>query len=213
MATKAKPAIDLEEDAVKPPPTNEQMKEVATMVATMLRLEDELTKANEVVTSLSNRIERMSSTEIPEAMKLIGLTLFQLTDGRVVEIKEGDYGSYTKDNEPAVFKWLREQGHGDMIKNAIALNMGKGKEALVVKLQKVLQQKAYAGVVMEVKESIHAGTFKAFVREQLTEGKRLPKQIAIFHKSETIIKELKNGTSKKGSTSSKQASTGKQDLF
>ena len=88
--------------------------------------------------------------------------------------------------------------------------MGKGKVALVVKLQKVLQQKAYAGVVMEVKESIHAGTFKAFVREQLTEGKRLPKQIAIFHKSETIIKELKNGTSKKGS---KQASTGKQDLF
>jgi len=194
-------AIDLEEDAVKPPPTNEQMKEVADMVATMLRLEKECLATQEVVKALDAKIERMSSTEIPEAMKAIGISLFQMTDGRVVEIKEDDYGSYTKKNEPAVFKWLRQHGHGDMIKNAIALQLGKGKEALVDKLKKVLQQKAYVGVVMEVRESIHPGTFKAFVREQLTEGKQLPKQVAIFHKSETIIKEPKNGNSKKSSNS------------
>jgi hypothetical protein len=203
-----KPAVDLEADAVAPAPTDTQMKQVTAMVQTMLDLERDLLKAQEVCAAFAARIDRMSSTDIPEAMKAIGLTMFQLSDGKMVKLEEEDYGSYTKDNEPAVFKWLKAQGHGDMIKNALNVQIGKGKETLVEKLQKVLLQKAYAGCVVEVKESLHATTFKAFVREQLAEGKRLPKQISIFHKSTIDIKEPKNGSRKKGSTSSKDT-----DLF
>ncbi len=169
----------------------------------MLKLEREYLAGQELLKQVANKIDRMSSTDIPEAMKAVGLTLFKTTDGKVVEVKENDYGSYTKENEPAVFSFLRKNGHGDIIKSALDVVIGKGKEHLVAKLQKVLGQKAYEGCVVEFKETIHASTFKAFVREQLEEGKPLPKQIAIFHKSETVIKEPKNGNSKKAATSSK----------
>jgi len=189
--------IDLEEDSKAPAPTDDQLGQITDLVAQLLKLQQQLVAANEVATKISNKIERLSGTDIPEAMKVIGLTMFKLSDGRVVELNEMDIGSYTKDNEQAVFSWLRKNNHGDMIKNALSVQIGKGKEALVDKLKKVLGQKAYDGCVVEVKENIHASTFKAFVREQLAEGKQLPKQIAIFHKSETVIKEQKHGTASK----------------
>jgi hypothetical protein len=197
------PSIDLEDDAQKPAPTDKQLKEITALVATMIKLQKDYDAGQELLKQVGAKIERMSSTDIPEAMKAVGLTLFKMTDGKVIEINEADYGSYTKDNEPAVFKFLRKSGHGDIIKSALAVAIGKGKEHLVAKLQKVLGQKAYEGCVVEFKETIHPSTFKAFVREQLEEGKPLPKQIAIFHKSETIVKEPKNGSTKKAATSSK----------
>jgi hypothetical protein len=212
---KAKPKIDVEADTEAPPPTDVQMKQISDMVNNMLQLQQELLEAQAVCSAFVNQIERLSGTDIPEAMKAIGMTMFKMADGRIVDLKEIDIGSYTKENEPAVFKWLRANEHGDLIKSEIGLLLGKGKEHLVTKLQKVLQQKAYEGCVIEIKEGIHASTFKAFVREQLAAGVSLPKQVSIFHKTETIVKELKNGNSKKGSTSSKGNSSGKvgQDLF
>lgn len=196
-------AIDIEADSKKPAPTNKQLKEIYGMVEMLIKLQKEYLAGQELLKQVNAKIERMSSTDIPEAMKAIGLKIIKTTDGKVVEINEADYGSYTKENEPAVFKFLRKNGHGDIIKSALSVAIGKGKEHLVEKLQKVLGQRAYEGCVVEFKETIHASTFKAFVREQLEDGNPLPKQIAIFHKSETIIKEPKNGNSKKATTSSK----------
>lgn len=210
---KAKPAIDLEEDAAKPPPTNQQLKEISAMVNRMLSMEAELATKAEELKALSTKIERMSSTDIPEAMKLIGLKMYGLDDGRIVEIKENDYGGYTKENEPAVFKFLRANGHGDLIKSTVDIVLGKGKEHLVEKIKKVLSQKAYEGIVIEFKEAVHPSSFKAFVREQLEGGKKLPKQVAIFHKMETIIKEPNHGKRKDSSSKKQTSSKGKQDLF
>jgi hypothetical protein len=213
---KQKPAIDLEEDAVKPPPTDTQLKGITGLCERMLKLQAEHAALMATAEAIQTKINYLSETEIPAAMKEVGMDSFSLKDGRTVEVKEEDYGSYTKDNEPAVFKWLKAKGHGDMIKSAAVVEFGKGNEALVEKLQKVLLQKAYKGCVAAFKETVHAGTFKAFVREQLAEGKPLPKQVAIFHKSETIIKEKQNGNSKQSKTSSKgttKQGASKQDLF
>lgn len=197
----AKSQIDLGEDAQKPLPSNTQLQEIAWMVNHLLSLEVEYVQKESELKMLGQKIERISATDIPEAMKIIGLTMYRLEDGRTVEVKSDDYGSYTKENEPEVFKWLRNKGHGDLIKSAVGIILGKGREHLVEKLHKVLNQKAFEGCVVEFKESIHGGTFKAFVREQLMEGKSLPKQIAIFHKSETIIKEPNHGATKKQTSS------------
>lgn len=200
----AKKKIDLEEDAKSPAPTPEQLSNIYSMVATMRKHQKEAAELAEKAGVAANKAMRLSEAEIPEAMKAIGLKKLPLEDGSELEIKEDDYGSYTKPNEPAVFRWLRKNGHASMIKNQLSILFGKDDATKIKKLEKVLSQKGYAGIVVEKKESVHAGTFKAFVREQLLEGKALPKQIAIFHKSETVIKEPKNGKATKRS---------KQDLF
>jgi hypothetical protein len=216
MAKQKPAAINLEEDAVKPQPTNEKLKGISGLCERMVKLQAEHAALMVAAEAVQNKINYLSETEIPAAMKEVGMDSFKLTDGRTVEVKEEDYGSYAKYNESEVFKWLKVKGHGDMIKSAAVVEFGKGNEALVDKLQKVLLQKAYKGCVVAFKETVHASTFKAFVREQLAEGKPLPKQIAIFHKSETIIKESKNGKSTNSKNSTKGTANkgaSEQDLF
>ena len=215
MAKAKPPVIDVEGDSVKPPPSDSQLGEISSMVVFMLSLEEQAKKKAEELYTLNQKIDRMSTNDIPEAMKLIGLKFFGLDDGRIVKVEESDHGSYTKENEPAVFNFLRKNGHGDLIKSVVGITLGKGMEYLADKLKKVLSQKAYEGVVVEFKESVHSSSFKAFVREQLEAGKKLPKQVSIFHKMETIIKEPNHGTSKKqtNTNTSKKQTSKKPDLF
>ncbi len=215
MATaKKKPAIDLAADAASIQPTNQQMSEVSKMCDAVKKIQVQIEEATTKLSQLTGLQTKLVEVDIPEAMKAIGMKSFTLDDGRVVAVEVNSYPSYSNENEAAVFAWLRKNGHESIIKNVLNVRFGKGDDAKAAALEKFIMSKKFSD--WEKKESIHAGTFKAFVREQLAEGKKLPKQIAIFDKSIAVIKEPKNGSQVKtssGKASVKGSSVKAKDLF
>ena len=49
-----------------------------------------------------------------------------LSDGSSVEIAEDIQANITKEKEGEAFGWLRSNNHGDLIKNQIKVDFGRG---------------------------------------------------------------------------------------
>lgn len=187
--------IDLEEDAAPLAPTNDAILQITQMCQYVRVTEEKIADLTAQLATHNKHRLKLLELDIPEAMKVAGLKALTLEDGAVVSVDSSKHGSYTKENEAKVFDWLRKHGHESLIKNVIEVKFGKGEEARAQALIKVLETKKFTDWAQ--KQSIHANTFKAFVREQLEAGAKLPKTISIFEHTTTSIKEKQNGNQSK----------------
>lgn len=69
------------------------------------------------------RINDITLKEIPEMFSDIGLSSFTLEDGRKVKVAPQVSASITKANKEQAFEWLREKGHGDLIKEVVTISV------------------------------------------------------------------------------------------
>jgi len=66
-----------------------------------------------------------------------------------------------------ITKWLREQGHGDIIKSEVSVPFAKGQGNMVGDLKSYLSD---IGLSCEETQSVASGTLKALLKEQLEAG-------------------------------------------
>jgi hypothetical protein len=112
--------------------------------------------------------QRKQSQEIvPNMMAEMGIESFTLDNGYKVSIKDAYFASIPEANLYVCFEWLRQSGLDGIIKTVVAANFGKGEDQ---EAQKVLDMLTEAGVVADVKSTIHPQTLKAFVKERITKG-------------------------------------------
>lgn len=113
-------------------------------------------------------LHRKQSQEIvPNMMAELEINSFELDNGYKVSIKDSYFASIPEANLYACFEWLRGNGLDGIIKTVVAANFGKGEDQ---EAQKVLDLLTEAGVVADVKSTIHPQTLKAFVKERITKG-------------------------------------------
>ncbi len=106
-----------------------------------------------------------------KAMSSVGLSSFVLKDGTKLKIETFYRGSIPKAREGEAFQWLYENGHEDLIKNEVKCAFGKGEDEKAEQLMRTLTDSHFN---YESKKAVHPSTLKAFVREQLENGKSLP---------------------------------------
>jgi len=139
----------------------ETQKKIATV-------EEELSKLKEVETILSEQT-------IPNLMQQAGISMFKLIDGSKVEIKPFYSARIPASKTEEAFNWLREQGHGDLIKNQITLEFGMKQDNEAKSLVEELRNK---GLPVQQKTTVHPSSLKGFVREQIQDlGKDVPVEL------------------------------------
>jgi hypothetical protein len=68
------------------------------------------------------------------------------------------------------FAWLRENGHGDLIKNQISMEFGMKQDNEAKSIVEELKNK---GLPVQQKQFVHPSSLRGFVREQIQDlGKR-----------------------------------------
>ena len=87
------------------------------------------------------------------------------------------------------FEWLRQNGHGDMVKNIVSVNFGMGEDQKAAEfLSKVSEQ----GLSPEQAESVHSSTLRAWVKDQTEKGEPFPMELFGAHIGQrALIKEAK----------------------
>ena len=103
--------------------------ELANKVQELKELEDEIANAEASVKKLKEKAKVLSSFEIPEMMKDMNITKLKLKDGEQIEVS--NFYSASIVDQDAAFNWLRNNGHGDIIKNDTNLSR---KWAYILKL-------------------------------------------------------------------------------
>ena len=166
---------------------DQDLKQVSILANTQRELENKIKQQEEELKETKRQLKQVSEVDIPEALAESGLSEIKLTDGTKVSVQQFYSASIPKDKVDEALAWLRDNGHGDLIKNTISVDFGKGEDEAAGKLKQHLvgQGNSYTD-----KTGVHSQTLRAFAREQVEKGQNLPLDLlGIYIGQKTVIKE------------------------
>jgi len=144
-----------------------QLKDLVAAAKHQQYLETQIEEAEIRLKDLKKMQVRQSQEIVPNMMAELEINSFELDNGYKVSIKDAYFASIPEANLYACFEWLRENNLDGIIKTVVAANFGKGEDQ---EAQKVLDMLTEAGIVADVKSTIHPQTLKSFVKERITKG-------------------------------------------
>ncbi len=113
------------------------------------------------------RVRYLAEEALPSAFQSMSLQSLTLTSGRTIDLKQEVYASLSEDRMPAAVGWLVSQHADGIVKTELALQFGRNQRGECQTLANELIKQGYEPTV---KQSIHASTLKAFIRERLAAG-------------------------------------------
>tara|TARA_R100001460_G_scaffold20093_1_gene41795 strand:+ start:1371 stop:1949 length:579 start_codon:yes stop_codon:yes gene_type:complete len=117
---------------------------------------------------------KLTDEDLPALLLELGITKFELEDGSKIEVRP-TYGAHIKaENKPAAFEWLRDNEFGDIIKNTVACNFGRGEDGAAYRFIEAAQKMGYSP---EQKTDVHPSTLKAWVKERVEQGEEFPMEL------------------------------------
>jgi hypothetical protein len=177
--------IDFEKDRKGSLGAVNEAKELSDQVIKLRSLEDEIEEQEKKIKELKRKSELLSGEVIPTMMQEMNISTLKLADGSAVEVKPIYGASIPKAKQEEAFKWLRDNGLGDLIKNQIIVAFGRNEDNKAMAYATLAQGKGYEPVQ---KLKVEPMTLKALVRERLESGKEMPTELFnVFAGNQTKI--------------------------
>ena len=152
----------------------------------LLSLQKEIGTKKTELSVVEDRAKVLQERVIPDLMQEAGVSSIKLADGSSVEVKPSIKASITLDNAEKAYSWLRENGHGDLIKNTLTASFNKEEDGKASYLMKLFEEQGYN---YQRKEKVEPMTLKAFVSEQIERGKNVPMDLfSVYISNKTTIK-------------------------
>jgi len=178
--------IDFETDQAKVITKTENIRSLADQVERLENLNQEIEKKEKDLKQRKKDLEHISGEVIPTMMAEMGLSHLKLMDGSSVDVKPNYSANITIANRDAAFKWLRDNGLGDIIKNEISVSFGRNEDNKAADYAVLAQERGFQPTQ---KLKVEPMTLKALVRERIEAGKEMPTELFnIFVGNKTTIK-------------------------
>jgi len=143
--------------------------------------EDQISNMEKDIKNIKEQADKISSEVIPNLLAEQGLSSLKLADGSSVDIRKSYNCTIKKDQLESAFEWLRNNGLGDIIKNEVAVQFGKGEDT---KAEQLLGLAVREGYEPSQKQKVEPMTLKALFRERIEAGLDMPSEF--FH---TFVKD------------------------
>jgi hypothetical protein len=153
---------------------NSALGEVAVLAERQMMLEDTKDRLEAEIKDINRQLEEVATKLLPNAMQALGLEEIKLTDGSKVSVSQFYSASIKEENRDPAHTWLRDNGHGGLIKNDFEINFGKGEDKKAEDLRKVLVKKQ---VPFAEHSSVHSSTLRAWLKEQIEGGVNVPLEL------------------------------------
>ena len=158
---------------------------IAELANLMVALESEIALKEIELARLAERLNDLSSKQIPDMMLEIGLRDFRLTSGAKVVVAPFYSAKIPSDREQEAFKWLDETNNSSIVKCEVHATYSRGE---IAKAREILAKLMKLKLPFELSQSIHHSTLKAFVRERIENNKPLPRDLfGVFVGNKTTI--------------------------
>ena len=179
-------SINFEEDQAKVITKTDNIQSLADQVERLENLNQEVKKDEEDLKQKKKNLEYISGEVIPTMMSEMGLSHLKLMDGSSVDVKPNYSANITIANRDAAFKWLRDNGLGDIIKNEISVSFGRNEDNKAADYAVLAQERGFQPTQ---KLKVEPMTLKALVRERIEAGKEMPTELFnVFVGNKTTIK-------------------------
>ena len=166
--------IDFEKDRVDSITQIDQTKSLSDKVIELRNLEDQVAASENHTKDLKEKAKQLSNFDIPKMMQEMNISTLKLADGSAVEVKPIYGASIPKDKQEEAFKWLRDNGLGDLIKNEVTVAFGRNEDIKASDYANLAKGQGYEPVQ---KLKVEPMTLKALVRERLEAGQEMPSDL------------------------------------
>ena len=181
--------IDFEQDQRKDLDSVNESNKLSDQVVKLTTLEDELANKEMELKELKRKVELVSGEVIPTMMQEMNISTLKLADGSSVEVKPRYGASILIAKREEAFKWLRDNGLGDLIKNEVTVAFGRNEDTRASDYANLAQGQGYEPIQ---KLKVEPMTLKALVRERIESGKEIPTELFnVFVGNQTKIKRKK----------------------
>ncbi len=164
-------AIDFEKDQEEVLTRTTEIKSLSDQVLRLRDLEAEVKAQEEKIKQTQKEISRISEDVIPTMLSEMGLSQLKLADGSSVDVKPFYSASISVANREKAYKWLRDNGLGDIIKNDVTVSFGRNEDNKAVDYANLAKSRGFEPTQ---KLKVEPMTLKALVRERIEAGKDLP---------------------------------------
>ena len=147
--------------------------------------EEEIAELEEQIKKKREKADKISSEIIPNMLAEQGISSLKLADGSSVDVRKSYNCTIKKDEMESAYNWLRENQLGDIIKNEVSVQFGRGEDN---KAEQLLDLAAREGYEPSQRSKVEPMTLKALYRERVEAGLDMPSQFFnIFIKDKTKI--------------------------
>jgi Asp-tRNA(Asn)/Glu-tRNA(Gln) amidotransferase B subunit len=166
--------MDLEKLSSSIDVDSSKVKDISVACTRLLDVQKQIADIENQLKTIQEQELKLSEQIIPNLMQEMGISLLKLADGSSVEVKPYYAAKIPTDKTTEAFQWLRDNGHGDLIKNNITVTFGRSEDDRAKELIDLVQQKGHS---YKQAEKVEPMTLKAFVREQIQNGRMVPSDI------------------------------------
>ena len=166
--------IDFEQDQRKALDSVNESDKLSDQIVKLQNLEDEFTQKEKELKELKRRVDLVSGEVIPTMMQEMNISTLKLADGTSVEVKPVYGASILVAKREGAFKWLRDNGLGDLIKNEVTVAFGRDEDIKASEYANLAKGQGYEPVQ---KLKVEPMTLKALVRERLESGQEIPSDL------------------------------------
>jgi hypothetical protein len=153
-------------------PKTENLQEINKLIELAITYQEEIEDLSEQLQEVKKKHQRLIEGDIPEIMNRVKMQKFKTTDGYEIELKPVVRSNLSEAKKPKAFEWLKENGHGAMIKKLLVISIAPGQEK---KLQKLLGLKAMQEFEdRKMKGEVNTNALNAFIKREAKEDKSFP---------------------------------------
>ena len=182
-------SIDFEKDKTQDMASADNAGELSSQVIKLKGLEDQIKDLDIQLKDIKREADKVSGEVIPTIMQEMNISSLKLADGSAVEVKPVYGANIPLAKREEAFKWLRDNGLGDIIKNEISVSFGRNEDNKAADYAALAQERGFQPTQ---KLKVEPMTLKALVRERLEAGKSMPTEIFnVFVGNKTTIKRNK----------------------
>ena len=175
-----------EKDQTQSIDKTKDVNKLSDQVLKLQSLENEINGDEEVLKNKKKSAAMLSEEIIPTMMTEMSLSSIKLADGSAVEVKPVYGASIPVSKREEAFKWLRDNGLGDLIKNEVTVSFGRNEDNKAATYAVLAQGQGYQPVQ---KLKVEPMTLKALVRERIESGREIPSDLFnVYAGSRTTIK-------------------------
>jgi hypothetical protein len=187
-------SIDLAADGARTRASDADKRAIADLAERARYLEETIAELEAAAAVHAKEMRMILTDLLPQAMLAVRMKKFELEDGSAVNIKDVVRASIPKPKSEEALDWLRDNGHGDLIKNVLVVTVDRGKDNVVAAIKDAAIKLGVEEENLETKTSVHPQTLSAFCRDMLERGADVPSDLlGLYVGKEAVIKTPKEG--------------------
>jgi len=166
-------SIDFEKDQRETLGAVNESNKLSDQVVKLQKLEDEVATEEGKLKELKRKRDLVSGEVIPTMMQEMNISTIKLADGSSVEVKPVYGASIPVAKREEAFKWLRDNGLGDLIKNEVTVAFGRNEDNKASEYADLARGRGYQPTQ---KLKVEPMTLKALFRERSENNQELPSE-------------------------------------